>query len=581
MKKTLAIFLAVLLLVSVVACGEKTPGTTNPTEPTTSGQTGQTTSPQDPAPSVPEKPVEQPPEPSQPQKPEEPEPTPPPKPVMPMGDSYWIAYESAGDTRENIPEFSRLLVDLTLWEDGTARIREIEDSMRLVSDGDELNMTWRYAEEESVLTLYTRADSETPYWSGTLTADGLVLNRFGGTVCFRQESIMPEGGMLYAPAELQGVWMIASTEVEGDLTDCSGMFDTLVFEPKQDENGYALTASSENGGGGYISHEDEFSAYQDRELTLLDQSIYSGCGNEEWSVRIGEESPLNKHGLPENIETYVTLLDQNTLLQQRYYSFDQGRIPGVSYQTYKRILPEICSDLEQSDLMGGSYELTGYLDPEGTWLPTPSDIDTFSLHLEPGAYFFRITADDGFDYTGGGGYWEIGRGGALHMTGEADENWLAGAAQDADTLFLWYSGGLLQLSRTESSEWDGYVDTMNDLEGRAFSAPEETLFILYNENYTDMTGIPGLRIYEIDDGPEARYLLVTSTRDDLYFWLNEDGYCREDFGTVNAGESFVIRVNLPESGGYWMEIETATNQYCFELTSALMDMYQNWNYITT
>jgi hypothetical protein len=104
--------------------------------------------------------------------------------------------------------------------------------------------------------------------------------------------------------------------------------------------------------------------------------------------------------------------------------------------------------------------------------------------------------------------------------------------------------------------------------------------VLYNENYTDLSQFHILPFYEIDDGPEARCLLVTSALDDTYFWLNEDGYCREDFGTVHAGDSFVIRVNLPESGGYLLEMECSTGAYCFELNQNVMEFYQNWNYLT-
>ncbi|MBR4870364.1 MAG: hypothetical protein IKU12_06250, partial [Oscillospiraceae bacterium] len=193
--------------------------------------------------------------------------------------------------------------------------------------------------------------------------------------------------------------------------------------------------------------------------------------------------------------------------------------------------------------------------------------------------------DDGFIYTGGGGYWEMGTGGTLHMTSEgSEEDWLCGVGEKVNEtveLHLWYEGGILHLIQTEESGPTGYVDTMNDLEGNAFAAPENTLFVLYNQNYTDMSALNAFPLYEVDTGDEAQYLLVTSVMDDSYFWLDEDNYCREDFGTVHTGESFVMRVNIPESGGYLLQIECAAGEYYYELNQSNIDFYGNWNYLTT
>ena len=584
MKKYLALLLSVLLLLSLIACGAEKPPENTPENPPVMDPASPENPPAaDPAPpepgsSTPEKPEI----PADPAPPADPEPV---KPVTLSGDSYWVAYESEGDLREYVPEGDDLLTDLTLWADGTARIREIEDELWLVSDGDEQNMTWTCA-EDGTLHLYTQHSGDTPCWSGTATSEGITLNRFGGTYRFRQEP-MPEGGALYSPAELQGVWMIYSSEIEGDESDRSGEFTTLVFETVRNGDEKALVASAEHGEEGELIREDEqfASAYQDREITLLDESIYSGCGNDVWSVRVGEESPLNKHNLPENTEIYVTLLDQNTLLQQQYFSFDQGRIPGVSYQIFRRFLPRVDEKLEKADLEGCDFTLAGYMEADGTWCSKPPEISSFSLRLDSDAYYFSVKFDGGTDYWSGGGYWEMGRGGTLHMTSKGDDqDWLAGAAQSLDgvpELYLWNQGGIMRLTRAEISdgEWDGYVDTMDDLEGRAFAAPENALFVLYNQNYSDLTKLHLFPFYEVDDGPEAQYVLVTSVLDDNYFWLDEDGFCREDFGTVHAGESFVIRVNIPESDGYRLQVESVKGNYFLELIQSKLDMYQHWNYI--
>lgn len=549
MRIIAATFLSVLLIFSLSACGEKQSA---------------------PEPPPPETPVEDPGASTTVIPPESGD-------ITLSGDSYWVMETSGGDDR---------LTDLTLWADGTARIREIEDGIRLVSDGDEQNMLWTCAADGS-LSLYTAYSDTEPFRTGTVKHDGtLELERFGGTCIFQQKP-MPEGGALYSPAELQGVWFAVSSSIEGDEEDLSGTFNTLVFETDWSTDEKPLVASAEGGGDGYITREDEFSFYQDRELTLLDWPIYSGCGNEVWSVRIGEESPLNEYDFPENVETYVTLLDRNTLLQQRYFSFDNGSIPGVSYQTYKRFLPEASYGLEKAELVDRDFELSGYMDADGTWHATHPEFNRFTLRLEENAYYFHMTGDGGLDYLSGGGYWEMGRGGTLHMTSESnDADWLCGAVQcsnEVPEIYLWNQGNILRLTHTagSSGEWDGYVDTMNDLEGRAFAAPENTLFVLYNQNHTDLTKLHSLPFYEIDEGAEAQYVLVTSVIDGNYFWLDEDGFCREDFGTVDAGESFVFKVNLPESGGYLLQIESSLGDYFIELTQNLLPPNENWNYFTT
>lgn len=515
------------------------------------------------------------------------------------GDSYWVLEESEGDMRQWPPEGEDILTDLTLWADGSARIRELENGIRLVNGGDEQSMTWKQDGEK--LSLYTAYSGDEPYWSGTVTKDGMALSRYGGIFHF-QQATMPTEGALYSPAELQGVWLQIGSEVEGSTErSMPGWFESLVIQPDRNGDGQILRASSERI---HYNESMPFGTYHDQAITVLDEPIYEGCGNDVWSVRIGEEVPKNEGGHPEagTTEIYVTLLDQNTLLQQQYFSIDGG--PAVSYQTYQRILPEVSWELEQADLEGGDFELACFTAADGTRQDVPPGISDFYLHLDVhGQQFFTVTFEDGSEYNGGG-EWMFGEGGTLLLFNERkfydwpydkqiDSEWFAGAVRSFNGIpevYLWLEGGIMRLDHVEGSggenyggdgHWDGYVDTMNDLEGRAFAAPENTLFVLYNQNYTDMTKLNSLRCYEIDDGPEAQYVLVTSVLDDNDFWLDEDGFCREDFGTVHAGESFVFKVNIPESGGYRLQIESSMGDYFFELTQSNMEMDQNWNYITT
>ena len=552
MKKLLALLLSMSMIFSLTACGEKN---SDPPD-----------SPDD--------------------APDKTEPIIPPESGdIVLGDSsYWVLETSEGDTREYVPAGENLLTDLTLWPDGTARIREIEDGMWLVSDGDELNMTWT-ATAAGTLNLYTQYSDPEPYWTGIITQDGMLeLDRFGGTYTFRQEP-MPEEGALYSPAELQGVWLQVGSEVEGDVSETMpGSFNSLVFRTDWVGNEKTLLASSETSDYSQFLAEGR---YYNQELTLLEYPLYEGCGNDVWSVRVGEESPLNENGYPEETETYVTLLDQNTLLQQHYFSFDGG--PGVSYQTYKRVLSEVSYDVEAADLSDRSFALAGYIDADGVRHDKHPEYSDFRLYLDGSlGYLFSydIAGQPENGYQGGGDYWSVGDGGTILMRREDSlEGWYAGTVQffnETPTIRLFDNmGGILCLEQTEDGEWGGYADTMNDIEGRAFAAPENTLFVLYNQDYGDLTSYSLPRTYTISDGPESRYLLFTSVEDGSYFWLEEDGYCREDFGTLDAGESVIIRLDIPTEGGMNLQVSTGLGDFYYELTQSTLVFNEGWNYITT
>ena len=585
MKKYLALLLSVLLVLSLIACGDK-PADPNPVQPdppkedpvtqpgTSSGTTPETTDPVIPEPVLPDPPKE------------DPVPSPPPPLPALEGDSYWVAYQSEGDQREIVPQGDNILTDLTLWADGTARIREIQDGIRLCSGDDEQNMHWTY-ESDGTLKLYAASDEDTPYWTGIRTAEGIELNRFGGTYRFRQEP-MPEEGALYSPAELQGVWLEIGVEIEGWVdAHMPGNFSSLIFRADQAEDKWTLLASSENG------HQygfDTESRYYGREITLREEPIYFGCGNEVWSVRVGEESKLSKEGYPLEEETYVTLLDQNTLLKQMYFSYENGTIPVVSYQTYKRFLPKAAlasGDEIKALLQDTGFRLAGYIDADGVRHDTHPNYSRFSLYLgKTGGYIFAADDTDGNSYRGGGNDWSTGDGGTILMWGEeTEQDWYAGAVRidrEAPEIFLWDNrDGILCLEPAADGEWDGYADTMDDIEGRAFAAPENALFVLYNPDYRDFSECVWMRSYTISDSPEARYLLFTAVEDDSYFWLEKDGYCAEDFGTLDAGESVILRMEIPADNGATLQVSTSLGDYYYELSESYLAFNENWNYVTT
>ena len=490
--------------------------------------------------------------------------------IVISGDSYWVA-DTSGD----------LLVDLTLWEDGTARIREIESDLWLVSSSEERNMFWTSV-ADGTIRLYASTDDAEPCCIGYIGADGtLELERSGGTYRFRKGP-MPEGGALYSPAELQGVWLQTQYEIEGDMGEMMpGRMESLVLRPDWSGDRKTLLATAESRiYDGYLIGED----FSGADITVLDEPLYSGCGNEEWSVRIGEESPLNEDGYPINKEVYVTLLDQNTLLQQCYFTIDGG--PGVSYQTFKRFLPGASAEISLAQLEGCNFELSSFTAGDGTVQNAPDGVQSFFLHLDTqGEHYFTVNFDDGTRYRGEGN-WLKGEGGTVLLYSEGNEDdWFAGAAQAVDEvpeLYLWYKGGIMKLTYTEDySDWGGYVDTMTDLEGNVFAAPAEALLVFYGDGYLDMSEFRDsqwVQYFALADGPDAREILFSAVIDDTAFWVENDGVEVADLGTMMAGESFVIRVGYPESEGSHLCFAVGGEEYYLELSHSSLSLNM-WDYI--
>ena len=122
---------------------------------------------------------------------------------------------------------------------------------------------------------------------------------------------------------------------------------------------------------------------------------------------------------------------------------------------------------------------------------------------------------------------------------------------------------------------------MNDIEGITFSAPENAMVVLFNHNYDDFSQYYTIPGYTVSDGANSQYVLVTAVLDGTYLWLEEDGFCAEDFGTLNAGESILIRLDVPENDGPNQQIESPLGGYYYELTQSNLIFNENWNYITT
>lgn len=116
--------------------------------------------------------------------------------------------------------------------------------------------------------------------------------------------------------------------IDGEWKFVSGMVDG--YEYTADEAGYTTGLSISGGYANYWHTMDNVTDTFTAEIEYLDQPLYDGCGNEEWSIKF----VLIQSDFGEDEEFYATLTDENTLLMQQFFPFDGTQ--GVSYQTYIR-----------------------------------------------------------------------------------------------------------------------------------------------------------------------------------------------------------------------------------------------------
>lgn len=389
----------------------------------------------------------------------------------------------------------------------------------------------------------------------------------------------PEPEMLACtPEELKGTWLMVSGETEGYAWDAMpGRFESMVFRMEESR----LVADSEQGDlSGYVP-----SAWYSKEVTVLDEPLYEGCGNEEWSARLGEKSPVDAQGYPTGTDYHVTLLDHDTLLCQQYFSLDGG--PGVSYQTFKRF-PAQEGMVAYSDLSNTFWTCASYVAADGTEYPAVPGREGLLLELGDNMTFHMTWLDEEsqlFMLPAGG--WILGEGNTLLLHSYEDQGWYAGTVGSAGdipaegdrALYLWVDGGVMTLIPAEG---DGYADTMNDLEGNALAAPADALLVLYSDQYPNMErhevsgSIPGCNG---EDGAYCRSVIASAVVDNTRIWLEKDGVVLVEAGTLYAGESVIIRTQIYDAQGAFLHFEVNGIDYQYELISENLNLYDGWSYI--
>jgi len=379
-------------------------------------------------------------------------------------DTYWTAYELKDSFGVEALPADYKWIDLILWADGSAQLREVQNELILGNDM-MLHMTWKL--EGSSLGLYVEGFDE-PYCEGTIDENGIALSYYGSTLYLKQDTIPKETGELLSPAQLTGTWVLTSGMVEGWEWDSRDEkeYGVLFFNTMWDEEIASLTlvADYESRTGWGQMRE----SFYDRELTLLEDPIYEGCGNEKWSVRIGPESPLNEHGYPEETDYYVTLLDENVLLLQRYYTFDGG--PGVNYSYYKRILPTASVwELETAELEGGDWEFVSFTDVDGNESDNVPGLENLYIHLDVMGCCSVVWEEPSTGETiSGDAKWILGSGGGLLIyEGNPEEAWFSGGIcmHNIETMedsiynlemYLYYAGGVIKLAHVDGSGGENY-----------------------------------------------------------------------------------------------------------------------------
>jgi len=512
-------------------------------------------------------------------------------------DTYWTAYELRDAFgAEKLPADYKW-IDLILRADGSAQFREVHNEMILNNDL-MLHMTWKLKGDR--LGLYIEGFDD-PYCEGTLDENGIALGYYSGTLYMKQSEMPGKAGELLSPAQLTGTWVLASGMAEGWEWDAreEREYGVLFFDSVWNEEIVDLTLAADyESRAGWGDMRDSF---YDRELTLLKEPIYEGCGNETWSVRIGQESPLNENGYPQEKDYYVTLVDENILLLQTYYSIDGG--PGVSYSYYKRILPTISVwELETADLEGGDWDFISYTDAEGNELEEVPGMENLYVHLDVmGNCSVSWEEPSTGEFISGEAKWILGNGGGLLIyEGDREEIWFSGGIlmHNIETrqesiynleMYLYYAGGVIKLVHEEGSGGENYGgEGMTEdfgesylyLEQMANDAVDGALLVMYGDEFLNMGEYAELPHYNrSENGSDSHNILITAIYDDTEIYVgNKDGE-EESIDYLDAYGSMVLRIDIPDIPKQYIGILVNGEYFTYDISRASVDL-KDWTYLT-
>lgn len=226
-------------------------------------------------------------------------------------------------------------MDLFLFADGTVRLRDVSGDFY---DGMALEGHWIMSEDGIACTdghwpgkepgtsalkpeklpSFRLVDGSVPEEKGL---EGmLALDYYYGCVYFMQAP-MPDKDKQLCMADMKGSWTMVSGKVDGFVYGVEeGILTSLTFE-----EGNYLTEAVHTSLAKCVGEISEIRA----SVFYREEPMYEGCGNESWSVELRPQSLFEGDDA-----YYATLLDEDTLLLQHFYTIDG--ISYVNYETYLR-----------------------------------------------------------------------------------------------------------------------------------------------------------------------------------------------------------------------------------------------------
>lgn len=370
-------------------------------------------------------------------------------------DTYWIATSWKGNGEDD-PEGKRELpteewsIDLIVRTDGTAQLRDIHDGVCLMDDRC-MYLTWERTPQDE--WTFSGIQSPTPVLIGTHD-DGVLTLRYFDVVLTMKRMPMPQTvGEKHVPAQLAGTWVMVTGITEGyEWEAMPGDLSSIVFAAKSPEAEGPMYLSAD-----MVAQDSEgklMCETRGQEVEVLQEPLYFGCENEDWSVRIGAVAPKDENGYPTQTEFYATLIGEDKLLVQQYYTLDGS--PAVSYQIYWRMTDFVSwFDHTDMDLDFSNWTCNGYETPDGEEMPLPDGWENFSVTLSSDGSCLVSYAEGNTQK----GKWKLEKGGVLLLRGADDHFWFGGVITgymvdttdvSAETyqMGLYHNGGILKLMLT-------------------------------------------------------------------------------------------------------------------------------------